>query len=93
MSRIAESLAPQEFGGSTFDRRRDLARLKSQQERVTKLMLDGRKRTLQEIAYEANIPMQSVGSRVRDLKKQHFGGYDLRKEYVRDGIWRYWVQK
>ncbi len=78
-----------DFDGATYDRPRDHARLGSQLQRVGRLMLDGRWRTLAEIADTTGAPEASVSARLRDLRKDKFGGHVLEAECVQAGLWRY----
>lgn len=32
---------------------------------------------------------QTVSARVRDLRKDEFGGHDVRRRYAGDGLWEY----
>jgi hypothetical protein len=92
MSRLAETLAPQEFGGSTFDVRKDGARLHLQLNRVRALMLDGRARTLSEIAVACGIPQQSASARLRDMRKISGGGYTVDRRHIGGGLYEYQVR-
>lgn len=65
--------------GSSFDQERDGARLGAQLARVRDLMLDGRARTVAEIAELTGDPEPSVSAQLRHLRKARFGGYDVRK--------------
>ena len=51
------------------------ARLKRQIVRVYEVMRDGKARTLDELAVEADAPAASVSARIRDLRKPRFGGF------------------
>ena len=66
------------FGGDTYDPARDRYRLKKQLGRVYEVMSDGEWRTLFEIsALTGGDPQASVSARLRDLRKERFGGYDV----------------
>lgn len=73
---------------STYDESRDGDRLRHQQDRVRALMLDGKARTLEEVSQATNAPPASASARLRQLRKE---GYEVRREYVGRGLWRYWV--
>jgi hypothetical protein len=77
------------FDGETFNQQRDGERLQGQFERVRNLMLDGKWRTLAEIAEEAHCPEASASSRLRDARKPKFGGYLVERKYVERGLWAY----
>ena len=90
--RLAEKLAPQEFGGSTYEPKRDAARLSRQLSKVRNLMLDGKHRTIREICVATQITSEaSVSARLRDMRKTEFGGYDVQKENIGGGVWLYWA--
>jgi len=80
------------FDGDSFDKRLDAKRLTSQFERVRGLMLDGRFRTLQEIAAIAGGSEAGVSARLRDCRKPRFGALVVerrRRGDGRRGIWEY----
>jgi len=33
--------------------------------------------------------MQSISARVRDLRKDQFGGHDVQRRYAGNGVWEY----
>lgn len=80
-----------EFGGVTYDESRDGERLQGQQQRVLNLLLDGKKRTLFEIAKEADVPLSTVSSRVRDCRKNEWGKHTVLKKLVSRGTYIYWI--
>ncbi len=75
--------------GTTYDPKRDYARLNKQSRRIYKLMYDGKWRTLPEISAETGDPEASVSARLRDLRKEKFGGHTVRKVYIEKGLWSY----
>jgi len=77
---------PPEPQGETFDRDRDGARLNAQCKRVFDAMRWGEWKTLSQISHVTHDPEASVSARLRDLKRH---GFDIRKEYVSRGLWRY----
>jgi hypothetical protein len=68
---------------------RDHERLRSLLQRVFKLMKDGHWRTLPEIVSVTGGTEASVSARLRDLRKDKFGGYDVDREHVGAGLFRY----
>lgn len=80
------------FDGDTFVSDRDGARLTAQLESVRELMIDGRPRTLSEIAEAVQAPEASVSARLRDLRKPRFGNYIVEREHIRRGLFRYTVK-
>jgi hypothetical protein len=85
------TLPEQTFDGATFNQARDGKRLTAQFAKVRDLMLDGEWRTLQQIAALTDSPMQSVSARLRDLRKERFGGYTVRRRNISNGLYEYQV--
>lgn len=79
------------FDGSTYDAQQDFHRLKGQLDRVKRVLSDGRERTLEQVANEANVPLSTVGSRIRDLRKEFAGALPVQSRRVSKGLWIYWV--
>lgn len=81
------------FGGTTYCRAIDGGRLIRQLWKVKRLMLDGRWRTLPEISEAVGAPPASVSARLRDLRKEKFGGYvvERRRRYPDSGLFEYRV--
>lgn len=78
------------FDGATYDWRQDHARLKSQLHRVYTFMSDGGWHTLSDIsAYGINGSEASVSARLRDLRKEQYGGHEIDRERVEGGLFRY----
>lgn len=61
-----------DFGGKTYDPRRDRSRLKNALQRVYDLMCDGEWRTLRYIACECNCSEAGASARLRDFRKLKF---------------------
>lgn len=80
-----------EFDGVTYSPKRDGARLRAQLERVKQIMSDGQYRTLNELSKLANGPEASVSARLRDLRKDKFGGYTVERTRVTNGLYKYRV--
>jgi len=79
------------FDGATFDAERDAERLTGELRAVFDYVRDGRWHTLAEISAAINKPEASVSARLRDLRKARFGAYEVEREYVERGLWRYRV--
>lgn len=82
------------FDGSTYDPEADKERLTRQIERVHALMIDGKWRTLEEIAQATGAPTHSVSARLRDLRKPRFGGYTVNRRHrgaAENGLYEYQV--
>lgn len=77
------------FDGATYDPDQDHQRLKGQLWRVFQLMSDGKYRTLAEIAEDAQGTEASVSARLRDLRKEQYGGREIQRQRVAGGLWEY----
>ena len=77
------------FDGETYDTDRDEERLRRQLRHVRSIMLDGRWHTLPELARGTNWLTTSMSARVRDLRKERFGGWVVHRRYIADGLWEY----
>lgn len=75
--------------GETYERRKDKARLNAQTYRVWHLMSDQQWRTLREIARATGDPEASVSARLRDLRKEKFGGFDVQRQRRTEGTFEY----
>lgn len=60
-----------------------------QVDRVERIMLDGKFHTIGKIANKLGIPETSASARLRDLRKSEFGGYEIEKDFHKDGYFRY----
>src|SRR6185369_16113064 len=67
------------FDGNTYERQHDHVRLGRQFLLVRDLMSDGAWRTLQEIGNETGEQQASISARLRDLRKEKFGGYSVER--------------
>lgn len=77
------------FDGASFDEERDGDRLRSQLNIVRRIMCDGRPHTLSELADAASCSVASASARVRDLRKDRFGGHRIDRTYAGNGVWLY----
>lgn len=86
--------APQ-FDGETFDSKLDGARLGSQLKAVEQVLLDGGWHTIPQIALQLRkrtiaCTEPSISARIRDLRKERFGGYTVaRRRADKDGLFEY----
>jgi len=83
---------PPEFDGQTYKPSLDRDRLQGQLGRVFSLMADGEWRTLDQIADMVGGSTQSISARLRDLRKEKFGGYRVerrRREPASAGVFEY----
>lgn len=80
---------PARFGGSTFEIERDGKRLNAQCQRVFDAIKDGKWWTLAQLSAATGDPEPSVSARCRDLRKERFGGFNIERRYIADGLWEY----
>lgn len=78
-----------EFDGADYDDKRDRQRLRGQMLRIYALMKDGQWRTLSEISRQVMAPEASVSANLRSFRKEKFGGYEVDREYVESGLYKY----
>lgn len=77
------------FDGVTYKAVFDHTRLSSQLGRVYGVLRDGQWYTLSELSILANGPEASVGARLRDLRKDKFGGYTVDRKRLSGGLFAY----
>ena len=78
------------FDGLTYEPEKDHGRMAEQMAKVFEIMADGEWHTLDEIAKKVFIKEQSASARIRDLRKERFGGYLVDREPTDiRGIFRY----
>lgn len=78
--------------GETYERSFDFERLNRQARAVWDVMLDKQWRTLREISSECGHPEASVSARLRDFRKEKFGGHTVerrRRGEEASGIFEY----
>ncbi len=81
-----------EFGGVTYEPELDENRLRAQLRRVYNVMKDATWRTLVEISAVTRDPESSVSARLRDFRKEQFGGHTVnrrRRGEGRRGLFEY----
>lgn len=93
MTDFVDTLEALRFDGYTFDIRRDGWRLTRQLTRVRAVMSDNNWHTLDEIhrLTGGKDSTAAISARLRDLRKERFGGYTVEREYVANGVWKYRV--
>lgn len=84
------------FDGATFDPTQDAPRLSSQLIATRELMLDGEWRNLAQIALALrkqglHVTEASISARLRDLRKERFGAFDVQRRRLIGGLWEYRV--
>jgi len=67
------------FDGATYDPEFDEERLRTQLIRVFGLMRDSKWRTLAEVSRTTGDPQASISARLRDLRKEKFGGHTVNR--------------
>ena len=77
------------FNGDDYQPVRDNSRLRGQLLRVWTQVKDGRWQTLRAISDATGDPEASVSAQLRHLRKERFGGYEIEKRHVRDGLYEY----
>lgn len=78
-----------DFDGVTYERERDQDRLRAQLGRVRAAMLDHAWHTLPGLSNTTGDPEASISARLRDLRKEKFGGYTVERRYLDGGLWEY----
>jgi hypothetical protein len=82
---------PPLFDGETYDEERDRARLSSQLNRVWAATADRLWHTLGGLSEILGEPEASISARLRDLRKERFGRYRVKRKYVQKGLFKYKV--
>jgi hypothetical protein len=77
------------FDGDTYEPARDEARLSGQYKRVFDHMKGGGWWTLARIGEITGDTTASVSARLRDMRKERFGGHTVERCYTGDGVWIY----
>ena len=78
-----------QFDGDTYTPMLDYVRLTGLLKRVYEVMEDGQWHILAEISWIAGGSQASVSARLRDLRKPKFGSFQVDRERVKAGLWRY----
>lgn len=77
------------FDGQTYSPERDGARLGRALGATLAIMQDGEWHTIDEIASRVGCSSPAASARIRDLRKEKFGGYDVERRHVSKGLWEY----
>lgn len=77
------------FDGESYDRSRDQARLTSQLERVREILSDKQWHRLPDLKRTLNTTSSGVDARIRDLRKRRFGGYEIERKHLEEGVFAY----
>lgn len=84
-----KAVAPLRFDGTTFDPSEDRERLSRQLDRVRELMSDGEWHSLAYLAEKCRASEPSVSARLRDLRKDRFGGHVIERRREEGGLYLY----
>ena len=77
------------FDGTTYIPTLDHSRLTKGLRKVYDAMTDGRWWSLHELSLRCGVYEQSIGSRVRDIRKERFGGFQVDRKRIAKGLWMY----
>ena len=78
------------FDGETYEPQHDQVRLNAQLQRVWTIMEDGNWHTLNELVEKAGPgTVASISARLRDFRKQRFGGHIVERQRLTPGIFQY----
>lgn len=77
------------FDGSTYDPELDEKRLTKQIYRVWAHMAPGQWDTLRNIADHTGASEAGVSARLRDFRKERFGGHEVERKREGGGCWQY----
>ena len=83
----------EDFDGKTYNRRLDHTRLSTLLERVHAVMSDGKWHRLSELTGRCGGSEASVSARIRDLRKEKFGGFEVERKCLDGGLWLYRLVK
>jgi hypothetical protein len=75
--------------GETYERQFDYERLNAQAQRVYRVMADGEWHTLADLSAATNDPEASISARLRDFRKEEFGGREVERRRVAGGLFEY----
>lgn len=77
------------FDGYTYESDKDEERLKTQLRRVFAVMADGREHLLEELAALTGGSEAAVSARLRDFRKERFGGWTVKRRRIDRGLFGY----
>lgn len=86
---LPEPAPAKAFGGETYNSQWDYSRLKGQLAKVFDFMCDGQWHTLAEIHAVVGGSEAAVSARLRDLRKDQYGAFDIQRQSVSEGLFRY----
>jgi hypothetical protein len=77
------------FDGATYDHAQDSMRLRSQLQAVRAVMSDGQWHTIPELARKGRGSESSISARIRDMRKEKFGGATVERRRITGGLYEY----
>jgi len=79
-----------DFDGETYEPEHDQKRLNAQLVRVWNIIQDKQWHTLAELKEKAAPGTEAaMSARLRDFRKERFGGYSIERRRVGGGLWEY----
>lgn len=78
-----------DFGGDTYEPKRDVVRLTKQKATLFDIMKGGKWFTLRELEEKTGFLQTSLAARLRDFRKPQFGAHTVDRQYVSEGLWKY----
>lgn len=81
------------FDGADYQPERDNARLTGQLLRIWNVVNDWQWHTLKNISELTGDPEASISAQLRHLRKPRFGGYEVEREHIQNGLYRYRVKQ
>ena len=80
-------------GPKEKDEKARVARLTGQMFDVYEMLANyGRPWTLRELEHVTGHPQASISAQLRNLRKPRFGGFNIEKEHVGNGLYVYWLE-
>lgn len=80
------------FDGRTYEPARDYVRHSGQLKRVYDVMRGGQWRSLDEIVDMTGGTTASASARLRDLRKEKYGAFEVERRHVKGGLFLYRVR-
>lgn len=84
-------LMSRHFAGAGYRTTADHDRLEKQHDRIKRVMMDGRWRTLDEIHDLTGDPQASISAQLRHMRKQGFGNHTLNRNERAPGLYEYQI--
>jgi len=81
------------FNGADYQPERDDVRLTGQLLRIWNVVNDWQWHTLKNISDLTGDPEASISAQLRHLRKPRFGGYEVEREYIHNGLYKYRVKQ